>query len=121
MKQFRFRNFQVYKDSLTFRKKVVIYVKKFPKSEQFILSSQTLRALNSILLNIAEGSGRNTDKDFAHFLNLAYGSLNEVISCLDISLDEKYITQQQYEELTINADNLGKQLTAFRQKVTKNK
>lgn len=117
MKQFRFRKFQVYKDSLTFRCQVVIYIKKFPKSELFILSSQTLRALNSILLNIAEGSGRNTDKDFAHFLNLAYSSLNEVVSCLDIALVEKYINQQIYNELTLEADNLGKQLTAFRKKV----
>ncbi len=70
MKKFRFRQFQVYKDALLFQKELKeLSKRKFPKEEQFCLTSQLCRALDSIILNIAEGSDRGTDKDFAHFLN----------------------------------------------------
>jgi four helix bundle protein len=68
MKKFRFRQFQVYKDARKFQKELKdLSRKKFPKEEQFCLTSQFWRALDSIILNIAEGSDRGTDKDFAHF------------------------------------------------------
>lgn len=87
-KVFRFRQFQVYIDARKFDKELKDFSKrKFPKSEQFCLLSQLWRALDSIVLNIAEGSDRGTDKDFAHFLNVALTSLNEVVACLDVALD----------------------------------
>jgi|SRR5690606_464364 len=73
IKKFRFRQFPIYKDSLEFRKGIkTITKKKFPKEEQFCLISQIWRALDSIILNVAERSDRSTDKDFAHYLNTAY-------------------------------------------------
>jgi four helix bundle protein len=69
---------------------------KFPKSEQFDLLSQTKRAAYSIPLNIVEGSGRFTEKDFAHFLDMALGSTHELeYSCL-LSKDLSYIDEQLY-------------------------
>jgi four helix bundle protein len=120
-KKFRFRKFQVYKDA----RKFVIEVKKFskekfPKSEQFCLTSQLWRALDSILLNIAEGTDRGTDKDFAHFLNLSHTSLNEVVACLDIAQDNGYITEAE-NLLNLNkAAELANQLTAFRDDLLSN-
>ena len=76
MKKFRFRKFGVYQQSRIFRNKLKKFTdENFPKSEQYSLTSQLLRALNSVILNIAEGSDRGTDKDFAHFLNLSHNSL----------------------------------------------
>ncbi len=73
MKKFRFRQFQIYKDGLQFQKDLKdLSKKRFPKEEQFCLTSQLWRALDSIILNIAEGADRGTDKDFAHFLNFAH-------------------------------------------------
>lgn len=73
---------------------------KFPKSEQFDLHSQTKRAAYSIPLNIIEGSGRFTEKDFAHFLDMALGSAHELeYSCL-LSKDLSYIDEDLY--ITIN-------------------
>jgi four helix bundle protein len=120
-KKFRFRNFQVYKDSREFGKKLKKLTReRFPKIEQFCLLSQVWRALDSIILNIAEGSDRGTDKDFAHFLNLSHTSLNEVVSCLDVSLDNNYISKEEHEVYLKEAAILSDQLTAFRMKLIKN-
>lgn len=115
IKKFRFRNFQVYKDARLFvREMKELSLKKFPKSEQFALKDQLWRALDSIVLNIAEGSDRSTDKDFAHFLNLAHTSLNEVVACLDVACDNGYITNQEGNLAIESAFSLANQLTAFR-------
>lgn len=53
----------------------------FPKSQQFELSSQMKRAAYSVPLNIVEGCGRNTEKDFCHFLDIALGSAQELEYC----------------------------------------
>jgi len=114
MKKFRFRNFQVYKDALNFQKELKDLSRKFPKEEQFCLTSQLWRALYSIILNIAEGSDRGTDKDFAHFLNNSHTSLNEVVACLDLALNNKYISESDHNEYLEKSEKLANQLTAFR-------
>ena len=71
---------------------------KFPKSEQFDLSSQTKRAAYSIPLNIVEGSGRFTEKDFSHFLDMALGSAHELEYCCLMSKDLSYIDQELFQK-----------------------
>lgn len=117
---FRFINFPVYNDALKFRKELKdLSNRHFPKEEQYCLTSQLWRSLDSILLNIAEGSDRFTDKDFSRFLNIALTSVNEVVACLDCALNDKYINQKEYDEYLIKAENLFKQLKAFASKVRK--
>ncbi len=117
-KIFRFREFQAYKDARILSREIKEFsIKKFPKIEQFNLLSQLWRALDSIILNIAEGADRGTDKDFALFLNRAHTSLNEVVSCLDVALDNKYILQIEHEFYLEKAAMLSQQLTAFRNKL----
>jgi len=118
MKKFRFRKFPVYNDARQFRKELKeLSKKRFPEEEQFCLTSQMWRALDSIILNIAEGTDRNTDKDFAHFLNQSHTSLNEVVSCLDLALDDDYINEIEHMNYLLKAENIGDQLTALRQTV----
>lgn len=117
-RKFRFREFQVYKDARRFAKKLKdLSRRKFPKEEQFGLTSQLWRALDSIILNIAEGSDRGTDKDFAHFLNNAHTSLNEVVACLDTALDNGYITEEEHKLYLEKAAALADQITAFRRQL----
>ena len=117
-RNFRFREFPVYKDSRKFISAVkAISKQKFPSLERFGLLSQLWRAADSILLNIAEGSDRGTDKDFAHFLNTAKTSLNEVIACIDIALDNGYISEKDANTILENSSGLSDQLTAFRKKL----
>ncbi|MDP3985316.1 MAG: four helix bundle protein [bacterium] len=114
-KKFRFRAFPLYKDARKLNTGLREFsLQVFPAEEKFCLTIQLWRALDSIVLNIAEGSDRGTDKDFAHFLNTAHTSLNEVVACLDISLDNSYITQEQHQAFLERCAALANQLTAFR-------
>jgi four helix bundle protein len=71
---------------------------KFPRSEQFDLMSQTKRASYSIPLNIVEGCGRHTERDFAHFLDQALGSAHELEYCLLMCKDLFYVEDVLYQE-----------------------
>lgn len=115
---FRFREFPVYKDVREFRKELKRFSReKFPKDENYVLRPQLWRALDSIVLNIAEGADKHSDKDFSHFLNTALGSLNEVVGCLDCALDDGYITDKDHQEYLTKAENIVRQLKAFLSKV----
>ena len=69
---------------------------KLPKEERYELTSQLQRAALSVPLNIVEGCGRFTDKDFAHFLDNALGSTNETDYCCLASMELNYISVQDY-------------------------
>jgi four helix bundle protein len=71
----------------------------FPVSEQFALASQIKRAAYSIPLNIAEGCGRNSDKDFVHFLDIGLGSTHELEYCALLVHDLNIIALEKYTTL----------------------
>ena len=110
---FRFRDWQVYKDAIEFRKHINKFLKTFPASERYALIDQTRRALNSIVLNIAEGSNKNTDKDTRVYINRAHGSVDEIVACLDCALSDNYLNIAQHTEGLKMASNLAKQLRGF--------
>ena len=115
---FRFRKFPVYLAAREFRKKVKKYSKSnFPSAEQFVLRTQLWRALDSIVLNIAEGSDHYSGIEFSKYLNIALTSLNEVVACLDCALDDKYISDKIHSEFIHEAEHIAKQLKAFSAKV----
>ena len=117
---FRFRKFPVYNDARIFRKELkVLSKKKFPVEEQYNLRSQLWRALDSVLLNIAEGSDRYSDMDFSRFLNNSLTSVNEVVACLDCAIDDGYLTDNEVEGCLTKAENLIRQLKAFVSKIRK--
>ena len=110
---FRFRNWDIYKDAMHFRRSVNTLFKNLPKEERFELVSQTRRALTSIVLNIAEGANRNSDKDKKLFINRAHTSLDEVVACLDCASDDGYIRQDDCQNIFAEAESLAKRLRAF--------
>lgn len=117
---FRFRNFPVYKEAMKFKRELKKFVNhKFPESERFGLTNQLFRALNSIILNIAEGSGKYSDMEFSKFLNTSLASLDEVVACLDVALDDGYITNEDHRYWLKRAEDINKQLSAFTSKVRK--
>jgi four helix bundle protein len=79
--------------------KIYDVTKTFPKEEIFGLTSQIRRAAYSIPSNIAEGSGRSTDKELAHFLQIALGSANELEFHLNLTRDLHYLESSVHQEL----------------------
>lgn len=95
LNKFRFRNFPIYIHARKLRKEIRLLTQKFPPQELSCLTRQLWRAFDSIILNIAEGSDRGSDKDFAHYLNNAHTSLNEVVGCMDLAFDSNYISLEE--------------------------
>ena len=89
----------------------------FPIEEKFGLVSQMTRAAVSIPSNIAEGAGRNSDKDFAHFISIAIGSLYELNTQIVLSERLGYINQIQSQELQKKLDNLQRKSVSFKSKL----
>ena len=90
----------------------------FPKEERYGLQSQMRSAAVSIPSNIAEGSQRTTDKDFANFILIAKGSLAELLTQVIIAHRRKYIDQEQSKLLSQLIDELDKMLHSFYSKLT---
>jgi len=115
---FRFREWDIYKDARQFRIEVNKLLKTYPKEEKYTLIDQIKRALNSIILNIAESANRNTDKDMRVYINRAHCSLDEVVACLDCALDDEYIIREQHTEVLKKASSLAKRLRGFTSKLS---
>ena len=82
----------------------------FPAPEQYALRDQIRRAAASISANIAEGKGRNGDKVFAHFLDIALGSLCEVQALMLLARDLGYVSPDRVDEFCSQSNELGKMI-----------
>ena len=108
-----FEELQVWKDARKFANKIYNLTSKFPKEENYGLTSQITRASVSIGSNIAEGFDHYSKKDFIKFLIIARGSISEIQNDLYIALDLKYINQNNFQEAYVLAKDLGKQINGF--------
>ena len=116
MSKFRFFKFRVYQDAKLFHRKVIYYTKNFPREFEY-LKSQLRRAVLSVVLNIAEGSGKDSDRDFNRYIQNSLGSINEVAACIDIIKDEKLLDDKIAIELIAIAEYLKDSLGAFSKKL----
>ena len=110
----------MYQDAKSFYRDILNTIDKFPKEEKFNLIDQLRRAGLSIILNIAEGCDKGTDKDFNRFLMNALGSLNEVVAGIDIAFENQYIDKNHYADLMDKAEKLSKQIGGFSKKLKNN-
>jgi four helix bundle protein len=108
-----FRKLNIYITSKELVKRVYALLKQFPREEQYALCDQLRKAVISIPSNIAEGSGRMSAKDQAHFYSIAYGSLMEVLAQLDVACDLGYITKEEFKNFEIIIDEEAKMLTGI--------
>ena len=99
MDPFGFEDLKVYQKARQLVRDVYALFSFFPEEEKFALSSQLRRAVVSITSNIAEGMGRFSIREQAHFIEIAYGSLMEVYSQLQVSLDLNYIPETAFYKL----------------------
>jgi four helix bundle protein len=111
--RFRFEKLEVWQDARKINQAIYRLTRKFPREELFAITSQIRRASISVSSNIAEGSGRNSDKDFAHFLEQAYGSLMEVASNFYLAFDEGYVKEGDLEPLFDELERLAKRTASL--------
>ncbi|MFZ3044632.1 MAG: four helix bundle protein, partial [Desulfatirhabdiaceae bacterium] len=112
-----FREYDIWKSSIQIAKQVYLISELFPSSEKFGLSSQIQRAVISIASNIAEGSARKSEKEFAHFLEIAQGSAFEVETQLILAKEIGYIQESSLVELLKTIHVLQKQINYLRSKL----
>jgi four helix bundle protein len=85
------------------------------------LRNQVQRASVSIMANIAEGFGRRSDKEFANFLNMAHGSVAEVLSHLYVALDLAYLSKATFDRLNSLLDEVSRMTLVLAQHLRKSK
>jgi four helix bundle protein len=105
----------VWSKALDFVVTVYKATESFPKEEKFGLTSQIRRAAVSIPANIAEGAGRKSSKEFAHFLSNAPGSASEVETELLIANRLGFIDRENYSTLNAALDEIGHMITGLTQ------
>ncbi len=94
--------------------RVNVITEKFPRKEQFNITSQMLRAADSIALNIAEGSISQSNPEFRRFMSYAIRSLAEVVTCMIKAKNRNYITSSEYQKLYSSSYNLMNMMVAFK-------
>ena len=114
MECFSYRNLRVYQQA----KELVIYeynlLKFFPKEENYALCDQLRRAVISVPSNIAEGMGRISIKEQIHFIEIAFGSLNEVMCQLEIAHELLFINKEQMLQSEEQVKNIAQMLSGLR-------
>jgi four helix bundle protein len=110
----KFEDAKIWRHSIGLSKDVYLLTSTFPDSEQFGLTSQIKRAVNSISANFAEGFGRFSKKDKHHFYTIAYGSLLEVKNFIYLSIELKFCNQNDVKKIIIDIENLQKQFNALK-------
>jgi len=94
-----YRDLVVWQKSMALVTEVYEISKKFSKEELYGLTSQIRRCAISLPSNIAEGYGRSSTNDYIHFLRIANGSLYELQTQMEISLNLRYIDRREFENL----------------------
>jgi four helix bundle protein len=108
-----FEKLEVYQMARKFKIEIKLMGRLFPNDEKFELTSQINRCSSSISANLAEGSGRASNLDQAHFTNMSYSSGLEIIDHLNTALDMQYINNQKYTTLRVELDKILGKLSAL--------
>ena len=114
MGMFSFEKLEVYRKSKGLVKEVYRLQQKFPAEERYALGDQIRRSITSVASNIAEGSGRDSAKEKTHFCVIAFGSLMEAFSQLQIAQDLNYISENEVERLRPQFEEIAKMLSGLK-------
>jgi len=108
-----FRELKIWQLARHLVKDIYLLSKRFPDDERFGLTQQIRRAAISVPSNIAEGSGRDTNKDFSRFLNIANSSAFEIETQLILALDLDYISQTEFDCINEKLQTIEKMIFNF--------
>ena len=111
---FRFEKFEVWQESIQFADQVYDCTRGFPREEQFGLTSQMRRAAVSVSSNIAEGTSRASDIEFARFVEIAYGSLMEIVSQSFVANRQSFPATPAFNEIYSETETIARKLSGLR-------
>ena len=94
-----YKKLNVWISSISLVKNIYNLTRKFPKEEMFVLTQQLRRAAISIPSNIAEGAGRNSNKEFKHFLSIANGSAYELQTQLILTIELNLVSKESIQPI----------------------
>ena len=114
---FAYRKLGVYANSKKYVADIYRLLQKFPNEERFAMCNQLRRTAVSITSNIAEGMGRFSDKEKLHFIEIAFGSLYETMSQIELALDFNYITQNEFNNMEEQVVVISKMLSGLRNSI----
>jgi len=109
-----FRQLQIWKEGMAIAKSTYLLTNALPSLEKFGLISQISRCAVSVPSNIAEGSSRSSNKEFAHFLSIALGSLFELETQILLSFDLGFLVLEDIEQLVKDIIQLQKKISTFK-------
>jgi four helix bundle protein len=116
---FNFEKLETWQKAVAFADLVYETTRDFPADERFGLTNQMRRAAVSVSSNIAEGSARNSKADYARFLEVATGSLFEVVSQSFVGRRRGFLSEGDFKKLYVAAEEQGKMLSGLRRSVLK--
>lgn len=117
MIKFKFEDLIIWQKAMELGEELNNLSNKFPQKEIYNLSSQMRRAVDSIALNISEGSIEQSHLEFKKFMSYSIRSLAEVVTCLHKARRREYITEQEFSKYYEDAFNLMNMMIAFKSKI----
>ena len=111
---FNFEKLDVWQKAIDFADLVYNLTRNFPADERFGLTNQMRRAAVSISSNIAEGTSRMSQTDFSRFIEIATGSVFEVVSQAFIGRRQGFLIEEDFRTLYSAADEIGRMLSGLR-------
>ena len=115
--KFKFEKLIIWQKAMDYGESIFKLSSKFPKKELYNLSSQIVRAVDSVALNISEGTIGQSNPEFKRFISIAIRSLAEVVTCLHKASRRNYITKEEFSEHYETAYNLMNMMVAFKGKI----
>ncbi len=111
---FNFEKLDVWRKAIDFADLIYSETRSFPLEERFGLTNQLRRAAISVSSNIAEGSSRSSKSDFARFVEIATGSVFEVVSQAFIAQRQSFLSEDQFRDIYTDAEELSRMLSGLR-------
>jgi len=115
--KFKFEKLIIWQKAMDYGENIFSISNQFPKEEMYNLTSQIRRAIDSIALNISEGSIGQSNPEYKRFIGLATRSLAEVVTCLHKAYRRDYISDKEFSEHYDYAYNLMNMMVAFKDKI----
>lgn len=112
-----FRNLIVWQKAMTHTTNIYFSTKNFPKEEVFGLTSQIRRSAVSIPSNIAEGFGRDSNKEYLRFLNISMASLFELQTQIEIAKNIEYLKEEEFNKIYEDSREIERMLVSFIKKI----